>query len=111
MTTAVESSVLLDVLAGTPEAARDVVRQWLRGRVGEAASRAVIVNGSGLARESRLSAALLGKLFKNVPILARGGRDATTAFLQRNIGDALITFESEVLSIDREFGAGDLVRP
>ena len=59
------------------------------------------------------AAEFVGKLFKNVPILARGGRDATTAFLQRNIGDALITFESEVLSIDREFGAGkvDAVYP
>ena len=52
------------------------------------------------------AAEFVGKLFKNVPILARGGRDATTAFLQRNIGDALITFESEVVSIDRDFGAG-----
>ncbi|MEJ8821328.1 sulfate ABC transporter substrate-binding protein [Variovorax humicola] len=59
------------------------------------------------------AAEFVGKLFKNVPILARGGRDATTAFLQRNIGDALITFESEVVSIDREFGAGkvDAVYP
>ena len=52
------------------------------------------------------AAEFVGKLFKNVPVLARGGRDATTAFLQRNIGDALITFESEVVSIDREFGTG-----
>ena len=39
--------------------------------------------------------------------------DATTAFLQRNIGDALITFESEVVSIDREFGSGkvDAIHP
>ncbi len=59
------------------------------------------------------AAEFVGKLFKNVPVLARGGRDATTAFLQRNIGDALITFESEVVSIDREFGAGkvDAVYP
>jgi sulfate transport system substrate-binding protein len=59
------------------------------------------------------AAEFVGKLFKNVPVLARGGRDATTAFLQRNIGDVLITFESEVLSIDREFGAGkvDAVYP
>jgi len=59
------------------------------------------------------AAEFVGKLFKNAPILARGGRDATTAFLQRNIGDALITFESEVVSIDREFGAGkvDAVYP
>ena len=52
------------------------------------------------------AAEFVGKLFKNVPVLARGGRDATTAFLQRNIGDVLITFESEVVSIDREFGSG-----
>ncbi|MBU2408662.1 MAG: sulfate ABC transporter substrate-binding protein [Gammaproteobacteria bacterium] len=52
------------------------------------------------------AADFVGKLFKNVPVLARGGRDATAAFLQRNTGDALITFESEVVSIDREFGAG-----
>jgi sulfate transport system substrate-binding protein len=59
------------------------------------------------------AAEFVGKLFKNVPILARGGRDATTAFLQRNIGDVLITFESEVVSIEREFGAGkvDAVYP
>lgn len=59
------------------------------------------------------AAEFVGKLFKNVPVLARGGRDATTAFLQRNIGDALITFESEVVSIDREFGAGkvDAIHP
>ncbi|WP_399682908.1 sulfate ABC transporter substrate-binding protein [Xenophilus sp.] len=59
------------------------------------------------------AAEFVGKLFKNVPVLARGGRDATTAFLQRNIGDALITFESEVVSIDRDFGAGkvDAVYP
>ena len=59
------------------------------------------------------AAEFVGKLFRNVPVLARGGRDATTAFLQRNIGDVLITFESEVISIDREFGAGkvDAVYP
>ena len=48
----------------------------------------------------------MAKLYKNVPVLAKGGRDATATFLQRNIGDVLITFESEVVSIDREFGVG-----
>ncbi len=59
------------------------------------------------------AAEFVGKLFKNVPVLAKGGRDATAIFLQRNIGDVLITFESEVLSIDREFGVGkvDAVYP
>ncbi len=50
--------------AGTPEAARAVLRQWLHGRVGAAADAAVIVNGSGLSRDSRLSAALLGRLLQ-----------------------------------------------
>jgi sulfate transport system substrate-binding protein len=59
------------------------------------------------------AAEFVGKLYKNVPILAKGGRDATAVFLQRNIGDVLITFESEVVSVDREFGAGkvDAIHP
>ena len=59
------------------------------------------------------AAEFVGKLYKNVPVLAKGGRDATTIFLQRNIGDVLITFESEVISVDREFGAGkvDAIHP
>lgn len=48
----------------------------------------------------------VANLYKNVPVLARGGRDATGIFLQRNIGDVLITFESEVVSVEREFGKG-----
>jgi sulfate transport system substrate-binding protein len=59
------------------------------------------------------AAEFVGKLFKNAPVLAKGGRDATTIFLQRNIGDVLLTFESEVISVDREFGTGkvDAVYP
>jgi sulfate transport system substrate-binding protein len=52
------------------------------------------------------AAEFVSKLYKNVPILAKGGRDATSIFLQRNTGDVLITFESEVLSVNREFGEG-----
>nr|WP_315242538.1 sulfate ABC transporter substrate-binding protein [uncultured Albidiferax sp.] len=59
------------------------------------------------------AADFVAKLYKNVPVLAQGGRAATTTFLQRNIGDVLVTFESEVVSIDREFGAGkvDAIHP
>jgi len=52
------------------------------------------------------AAEFVTKLYKNVPVLGKGGRDATTAFLQRNIGDVLITFESEVVSVNKEFGEG-----
>ena len=59
------------------------------------------------------AAEFVGKLYKNVPVLGKGGRDATSAFLQRNIGDALITFESEVVSVNKEFGEGkvDAIHP
>ena len=59
------------------------------------------------------AAEFVGKLYKNVPVLGKGGRDATSIFLQRNTGDVLVTFESEVLSVDREFGKGkvDAIHP
>jgi sulfate/thiosulfate transport system substrate-binding protein len=59
------------------------------------------------------AAVFVGKIFRNVPVLDTGGRGATTTFLQRNIGDVLVTFESEVVQVDREFGAGkvDAVYP
>lgn len=44
------------------------------------------------------------KLFKNVPVLDTGGRGATTTFAQRDIGDALLTFENEVNLIKTELG-------
>ncbi|AZO12138.1 MULTISPECIES: sulfate ABC transporter substrate-binding protein [unclassified Mesorhizobium] len=44
------------------------------------------------------------KLFSNVPIFDTGGRAATTTFVQREIGDVLITFESETRGIRKEYG-------
>ncbi len=71
----------------------------------------------GYAKKKGMSdadaAAFVGRIFKNVPVLDTGGRGATTTFLQRNIGDVLVTFESEVVQVDLEFGAGrvDAVYP
>ena len=48
--------------------------------------------------------ALVARIFANVPVLDGGGRGATTTFAQRNLGDALVTFESEVPLITKEFG-------
>ena len=55
----------------------------------------------------------VGKLLKNAPLFAAGGRDATTTFIQRKIGDALVSFESEAALIAKEFGKGefDVVYP
>ena len=55
----------------------------------------------GSARE------FVGKVLKNAPLFAAGGRDATTTFMQRRIGDVLITFESEAELIAKEFGRGE----
>jgi sulfate transport system substrate-binding protein len=55
----------------------------------------------------------VGKLLKNAPLFASGGRDATTTFMQRKIGDVLVSFESEAELIAKEFGKGefDVVNP
>jgi sulfate/thiosulfate transport system substrate-binding protein len=42
-------------------------------------------------------------LFRNVPVLETGGRAATNTFVQKEIGDVLLTFESEVLQITKVF--------
>lgn len=52
--------------------------------------------------------AFVTSLFKNVPVLDTGGRGATTTFVQRGIGDVLLTFESEVQAIRQEFGSANL---
>jgi sulfate/thiosulfate transport system substrate-binding protein len=48
--------------------------------------------------------AFIAKLFDNVPVFDTGGRAATTTFVERGIGDVLITFEAETRGIAREFG-------
>ena len=55
----------------------------------------------------------VAKLLKNVPLVASGGRDATTTFMQRKMGDVLVSFESEAELIAKEFGKGefDVVYP
>jgi sulfate transport system substrate-binding protein len=55
----------------------------------------------------------VAKLLKNAPLFASGGRDATTTFMQRKMGDVLVSFESEAELIAKEFGKGefDVVYP
>lgn len=44
------------------------------------------------------------KLLANVPVFDTGGRGATTTFVERGIGDVLITFEAETNGIRKEYG-------
>ncbi|AWI54518.1 sulfate ABC transporter substrate-binding protein [Aquabacterium olei] len=60
-----------------------------------------VIKSGGNPKQAR---DLVQRLFANVPVFDGGGRAATTTFAQRQIGDALVTFESEVPLIRSEFG-------
>ena len=72
---------------GSPEASREVLRQWAVERFGEAADGLVIENGSGLSRDTRVSPRLLTRLLLRawadpvmpefVSALSVGGVDGT----------------------------------
>ncbi|HEY0915772.1 MAG TPA: sulfate ABC transporter substrate-binding protein [Solimonas sp.] len=47
----------------------------------------------------------VSRFLANVPVYDTGGRGATTTFVQRGIGDVLLTFENEVQLITSEFAA------
>ncbi|WP_312945831.1 thiosulfate ABC transporter substrate-binding protein CysP [Agrobacterium sp.] len=44
------------------------------------------------------------KIFENVPVFDTGGRAATTTFVEREIGDVIITFEAETRGIAKQYG-------
>ncbi|MEF3074750.1 sulfate ABC transporter substrate-binding protein [Methylobacter sp. Wu1] len=48
------------------------------------------------------------KLYKNVPVLDSGARGSTTTFLQRGIGDVLLTWENEAYLALKELGKGEV---
>ena len=52
-------------------------------------------------------------MLKNVKVYENGGRAATTTFVQRGIGDVLVTFENEANLAATDFGLGkvDIVYP
>jgi sulfate/thiosulfate-binding protein len=57
--------------------------------------------------------AFVGRLFANVPVLDSGARGSTTTFVERGIGDVLLTWENEALLALQELGPDkfDLVAP
>ncbi|ANE47832.1 hypothetical protein SY83_17770 [Paenibacillus swuensis] len=44
------------------------------------------------------------KLFENVPVLDSGARGSTTTFVERGLGDVLITWENEAYLAKKEYG-------
>jgi len=71
------------------------------GRYSYVAAWGSVIKAGGTPAQAR---DLVQKIFANVPVFDGGGRAATTTFAQREIGDALATFESEVNLIKAEFG-------
>lgn len=53
------------------------------------------------------------RFLKNVAVFDVGGRGATTSFVERGLGDVLISFESEVNNIQKQYGVDkyDVVVP
>ena len=51
--------------------------------------------------------AYMTALFKNVPVLDSGARGATTTFVQRGMGDVLLTWESDALLAVEHLGPGE----
>ncbi|MBV8342854.1 MAG: sulfate ABC transporter substrate-binding protein [Gammaproteobacteria bacterium] len=48
------------------------------------------------------------RVYRNVPVLDTGARGATTTFVQRGLGDVLVTWENEALLAVREMGSDKL---
>lgn len=46
----------------------------------------------------------VGKIYKNVPVLDSGARGSTTTFVERGIGDVLISWENEAFLALKELG-------
>ncbi len=55
----------------------------------------------------------IAALYKNVPVLDSGARGATTTFVERGLGDVLLSWENEAYLAVKEFGADkfEIVNP
>ncbi|UTP39122.1 sulfate ABC transporter substrate-binding protein [Phenylobacterium sp. LH3H17] len=64
-------------------------------------------------KNGRNPQAFVQELFKHVPVLDTGARGATTTFVQRGIGDVLLSWENEAHLAIEELGPGkvDIVVP
>ncbi|MGC4096336.1 MAG: sulfate ABC transporter substrate-binding protein [Nitrospira sp.] len=80
------------------------------GRYSFLAAWGQVLKQGGTEQEAR---GFLRKFLQNVPVFDSGGRGATTTFVQRGIGDVLLTFEHEIALIQQELGAErfDVVYP
>jgi len=114
------STIALLVRKGNPKGIRDLddlARPGLRviaanpkvsggARWGFLALWAFALKRSG--GDERAAEDFVRRVFANVPVLDPGARGATTTFVQRGIGDALVCWESEALLAARELWPGEV---
>jgi sulfate/thiosulfate-binding protein len=60
------------------------------------------------AQDEARAKSFVAQLLRNVPVLDSGARAATTTFTRRQLGDVLITWESEAHLAVKELGAGQV---
>lgn len=58
-----------------------------------------------LGKDGTKAKSFVADIYKNVPVLDSGARGSTTTFIQRQIGDVLLTWENEAYLALKEFGA------
>ncbi|ACB36058.1 sulfate ABC transporter, periplasmic sulfate-binding protein [Leptothrix cholodnii SP-6] len=63
--------------------------------------------------DEKKAQAFVGQILANVPVLDTGARGSTTTFVERGIGDVLLTWENEALLAQKELGPDkfDIVAP
>jgi sulfate transport system substrate-binding protein len=57
---------------------------------------------------NQVARVFIGTVFRKVPVLDSGARGATSTFLQRGIGDVLLTWENEAYMAMKEAGEGEV---
>ena len=58
--------------------------------------------------DDKQGAGVRARLYKNVPVLDSGARGSTTTFVQRGIGDVLLSWENEAFLALNELGQGQV---
>jgi len=108
------STIVFLVRKGNPKAIRDwgdLTRQGLsvvtpNPKTSGGARWNYLAAWAWAERNGRDPREFVASLYRNVPVLDSGARGSTTTFVARNIGDVLLTWESEAFLALREFGAG-----
>lgn len=61
-----------------------------------------------LGKDDTIAKEFVRQVYKNVPVLDTGARGSTTTFVQRGIGDVLITWENEAFLAVNELGEDEV---